>query len=446
MRKLILSGLLITTSLLSATEKREWNLEECINYALEQNIDIKNLRLRYENAKLDLHTSKMSRLPDLSASFGENFDFGRSTGREGLILDRNSANSSLSISSNVALFNGLRTHNQIKANQFAINALTEDLQKANDDLTLSVTGLFMQILYNRDMLRVAQDQVKLSLEQVTRTEALYHSGKVAESELYEALASLAKNRQSVVEAQNSLLLSNLDLAQALEIENTQEFEIIAPIIESALIDAQSHLEGQGALLLSNRVDRPATRAAAWRIKEGEKQIRVAKSAYYPSLSFGAFYSNGYYHIYGSEFAEQNQSFGDQLKNNSRYGLGLSLNIPIFNRFATRNQVKSAKLNVESLKLNLIQAQKEIYKELEQAFYNARAANERFKAAHEAMIASEVAYDYASKRFESGKMNAYEFNEVKLRLSKTAIELSQAKYEFIFRSKIIDFYLGLPIRL
>ncbi|MGL4992676.1 MAG: TolC family protein [Bacteroidales bacterium] len=446
MRKLILSGLLITTTLLAATEKREWSLEECINYALEQNIDIKKIRLRYDNAKLELNSSKMSRLPDLSASLSENFDFGRSTGREGLILDRNSANSSFSVSSNVSLFNGLRTHNQIKATQFAIQALTEDLQKANDDLTLSVTGLFMQILYNRDMVKVAQEQVKLSLEQVTRTEQLFNSGKVAESELYETLASLAKNKQSVVEAENTLMISNLDLAQALEIDNTQEFEIKPPVIESALIDAQSQLEGQGELLLSNRVDRPATRAAAWRIKEGERQIKVAKSAYYPTLSFGAFYSNGYYHIYGSEFADQNLTFGDQLKNNSRYGLGLSLNIPIFNRFATRNQVKSAKLNVEVLKLNLIQAKKDIYKEIEQAFYNAKAANERFKAAHEAMLASEVAYEYASKRFESGKLNSYEFNEVKLRLSKTAVELSQAKYEFIFRSKIIDFYLGLPIRL
>lgn len=445
MRKLILTSILLT-SILSAQAEEAWGLEATIRYALEQNISLKNIRIQRENAQLSLQTARLSRLPDLNASIGESFDFGRSPNREGLIQDRNSANTSFSLNSNVALFTGLRTQNQIKANQFAIYALTEDLQKASDDLALQVTGLFMQILYNEEMHHVAQEQLTLSEEQVVRTEQLVTSGRLAESELHEARAALAKNRQSVVEARNSVQLSTLDLAQALEVEDTQSFRIQTPPIDGALIEAAAQLESRGAILLNQLPDRPALRAAAWRIEQGRKQVNIAKSAYFPTLSFGAFYSNGYYHVYGSEFSDQNVALGEQLKTNSRYGLGLSLNIPIFNRLSTRNQVRSARLDVESRQLTLLQTRKDLRKEIEQAYYNAQAARERFAAAHEAMGASQTAYDFAAKRYESGKLTAYEFNEVKLRLAQTAVQLSQSKYEFVFRSKIIDFYLGVPIRL
>ena len=445
MRRIILSILLITV-LLPTFAQKAWTLEECINYAVEQNLDLKKKDLQRQNSEITLHTSKMSRVADLNAGRGQSFGFGRSKNRDGVLADRNSASSSFNANISAPIFTGLRISNEIAANKLALKAITEELNQAKQDLGIRITNLFLQILFNKELVKISEQQLALSKEQLDKTELLVKAGKSPESELYESRSVYASNEQSLVEARNAYMLSQLDLAQALEIDDTNSFVVQDPLIEESLLSGEALLTEKNSIYETALQNRASVKAAKYRIEESRKNVNISKSAYMPTLSFGANYSNGYYHNYGKENAQYNSSFSDQLKANNSYGLGVNLNIPIFNRFATRDRVKSAKINVVLQEINLIQAQKDLRKEVEQAYYNAVASNEKFKAAEKSLEAAQVAYQYMQQRYDAGKATAFEFGELKNRIGKSEAQLAQAKYEFILRCKILDFYMGKPIQL
>jgi outer membrane protein len=183
--------------------------------------------------------------------------------------------------------------------------------------------------------------------------------------------------------------------------------------------------------------RASVRAEEYRLASSEKTVKVAKSAYYPQLSFGAGYSNNYYKINGFD----NSSFSEQLKNNESKYIGFSLNIPIFNRFETRNNIRSAKLNVKNQEWQLENTKKTLYKEIQQAYYNATGAQEKYKSAAVALESAKKAYEFAKEKFENGRSTTYEFNDASNNLLKASANVSQAKYDYIFRKKILDFYNG-----
>ncbi|MGL5786243.1 MAG: TolC family protein [Bacteroidales bacterium] len=423
-----------------------WTLEMCINYAIEHNLDLQKMDLQKQTSELTLHTSKMSRLPDLNAGLGQSFGFGRSKNRDGVLADRNSASTSLNASLSAPIFTGLRITNEVAANKLALKAITEELNQAKQDLGIRVTNLFLQVLFNKELVNISEQQLALSKDQLTKTEQLVTYGKTPESELYEAKSVFATNEQSLVEARNAYMLSQLDLAQALEIDDTNSFIVQDPLLEESILQGEILLTEKNQIYETALAHRASVKAAKYRIEESKKNVNISKSGYMPTLSFGANYSNGYYHNYGKENAQFNTSFSEQLKANNSYGLGVNLNIPIFNRFATRNRVKSAKIGVVMQEINLIQAQKNLRKEVEQAYYNAVASNEKFKAAQNSLDAAKIAYQYMQARYDAGKATAFEFGELKARIGKSEAQLAQAKFEFILRCKILDFYMGKPISL
>ncbi|MGL5317950.1 MAG: TolC family protein [Bacteroidales bacterium] len=445
MRKIILS-LALAAAMSPAFAQKAWTLEECIRYAIAHNLDLKKMDLQRQNSEISLNTSKMSRLPDLNAGLGQSFGFGRSKNRDGVLADRNSASSNLNASMSAPIFTGLRIANEIEANKLALKAITEELNQSRDDLSIRITNLFLQVLFNKELLKISEEQLALSKDQLNRTELLVKAGKSPESDLYESRASYAANEQSLVEARNAYMLTQLDLAQALEIEDTNSFAVQEPVLEQAMLNGEALLTEKNTIYESALRNRSSMKAAKYRIEESRKNLNISKSGYMPTLSFGANYSNGYFHNYGSENAQFNSSFSEQLKANNSYGLGFNLNIPIFNRFATRNRVKSAKINVVLQEINLVQAEKNVKKEVEQAYYNAQASNEKLKAAEKALEATQVSYQYMQQRYEAGKATAFEFGELKNRIGKSEAQLAQAKYEFILRCKILDFYMGKPIEL
>ena len=443
---LYLPALLICWSVQAQSPAKKWTLEECITYAIEHNIDLKQKEQDQESRKVDLSTSKNSWLPSLNANLGQNFDFGRSPSKTGVIVDQNSANSSFYLQTSMPIFDGFKIPNDIKARKLDLQAATENLYKAKEDLAINVASYFVEALYNKELLTVAELQAALSTEQVTRTESLVNAGKVPLSQLYDIKAQQAKDEASLTEAKNNVNLSLLNLAQMLELERTgQSLDISVPEIEDAIEKYMTSILPPDVVYNNAVAVKPQIKEQEYLLESQKKMLKVAQAGYFPKLDFSASYSNGYYHYSGGTDIV-NSSFSDQLNQNGRKTIGFSLSIPLFNRFQTRNNVRSSRIAILNRELMMENSKKVLYKEIQQAYFNATAAQEKYKATGKSVLASKEAFGYAENKYNAGKSTVYEYSESKTKYSQSLSEQIQAKYNYIFRAKILDFYNGIPIKL
>ncbi len=418
-------------------QTKQWSLEECIQHAIDHNISIKQIEIQKENAEINLNTSQMSRLPDLNAGIGQNFNF--QSGYENM----DQANTGLSISSSTPIFTGFRISNEIAKNRLELKAATESLEKAKEDLSLHIASLFLEVLFNKELLKINQEQLNLSQSQIEKTQALVQVGKVPMSQLYDIESQVAKDEVSVIEAENNLNLAFLDLIQALELEQLTEFDVYAPEFGDVVAEYMSSVQPPH-IIFNNAVQiKPVIKEQEYRLSSAEKTLNIAKSGYLPSLNLGLGYGSNYIYRYN---AENNDPFSEQMNKNKGAYINLNLNIPVFNRFSVRNQVRSAKLNINNQQLALDNTKKTLYKEIQTAYLNATAAQEKYRASDKAVKASSESFKYAQERYEVGKSSVFEFNEARTRFIQSQSEQIQAKYDYIFRTKILDFYNGIPIKL
>ncbi len=449
MRYLIILALSLgfSVAINAQQSEKQWTLEECIQYAIENNIDLKQREQVEEAKRIDLHTSKHSWLPDLNANLGQNFDFGRSPSKDGVIVDRNSANTSMGVYLSMPIFDGLKIPNDIAAKKFDLKAAVENLNKAKEDLAVNVTSYYLQVLLNKELLAIAELQVELTNDQVNKTDALVKAGKVPMSQLYDMKAQLARDEVSLTEARNNVNLILLDLAQSLELERAGiHFDIEEPEIDDAVAQYMGSILPPDNIYAQAVTFKPQVKEQEYLLESQKKMLKVAQAGYYPKLNLNASYSNGYYRYSGGETAITNIPFSDQIKQNERKTVGLSLSIPIFNRFQVRNSVRSARLNIENRQLLMEGTKKELYKEIQQAYYSATAAQEKYISSGKSVEASKEAFIYAEQRYDAGKSTVFEYNEAKTKYAQSLAEQTQAKFSYIFRAKILDFYRGEPISL
>ena len=424
-----------------------WSLEACINYAYANNLQLKQKMEEQEARKVELHTSKHSWLPAVNANMGQSFQFGRSTSKSGVIVDQNAANTTFNINLDMPIFDGFKIPNDIAARKLDLQAAIESLNKAKEDLAVNIASYYLQVLYNKELQRVAQLQVDLDREQVNKTEAMVNAGKVPLSQLYDIKAQLARDEVTLTEATNNVQLALLDLAQSLELEKSdRSFDVVTPQITDAVAENMSSILPPETIFDQAVTFKPQIKEQEYLLERQKRMLKVAQAGYYPKLNFGASYSNGYYHTsMGGEFADT-RSFGDQLKQNGQKIVGFSLSIPLFNRFQVRNSVRSARIGINNQQLLLENSKKTLYKEIQQAYYNATAAQEKYTASDKSVASSREAFSYAQARYEAGKSTVFEFNEAKTKYAQSLAEQAQAKYDFIFRAKILDFYRGTPLKL
>jgi outer membrane protein len=273
--------------------------------------------------------------------------------------------------------------------------------------------------------------VNLSSEQLGRIKEMNKSGRASEAQIYEIEAQKANDELSVVQAASDLQMAILSLTQLLELSSPEGFDVIEPVDNVNFMLSRR----PDAIFENALVSRASIRAEEFRLQSREKNILVAKSQYYPTLSFGGGYSNNYYMINGLD----NVSFSNQLKNNRNEYLGLNLNIPIFNRFATRNNVRTARLYLSLQELQLENTKKTLYKEIQQAYYNAVTSEEKYKSAEVAYKSAEKAFGYMEEKLNNGRATMYEYNDSKTGMTRALSNRTQAKYDFIFRKKILEFY-------
>lgn len=451
MKRIIVGGMMAFLSAMAPANAQEqtapWSLEACINYAYANNLQLKQKMEEQEARKVELHTSKHSWLPAVNANMGQSFQFGRSTSKSGVIVDQNAANTTFNINLDMPIFDGFKIPNDIAARKLDLQAAIESLNKAKEDLAVNIASYYLQVLYNKELQRVAQLQVDLDWEQVNKTEAMVNAGKVPLSQLYDIKAQLARDEVTLTEATNNVQLALLDLAQSLELErNDRSFDVVTPQITDAVAENMSSILPPETIFDQAVTFKPQIKEQEYLLESQKRMLKVAQAGYYPKLNFGASYSNGYYHTsMGGEFADT-RSFGDQLKQNGQKIVGFSLSIPLFNRFQVRNSVRSARIGINNQQLLLENSKKTLYKEIQQAYYNATAAQEKYTASDKSVASSREAFSYAQARYEAGKSTVFEFNEAKTKYAQSLAEQAQAKFDFIFRAKILDFYRGTPLKL
>lgn len=424
----------------SAQQSGGWTLRQCIDYALENNITVKQQDVTRRQNEVQLSTAKNSRLPDLNASASQNWSFGRGLTSENTYSNRNTSSTSLSLGTTVPLFTGFRIPRTIELNKLNLEAATADLGKARDDISVQVAQAYVQILYNIELRDVAQRQIDIDSMQVERLREMYGTGKASGVEVAQQEATLAQSRLTLTQADNDYRISLLTLAQLLELPSPEGFAIVRPDIATLTVDEAAALPLPDEIFQEAIAFKPEVKAETLRLKSTEMSIKIAQSALWPTLSLSAGLGSNYYKTNGFD----TESFGRQMRNNFSQYIGLSLNIPIFNRFETRNSIRSARLDRESQQLRLDDVKKTLYKEIQQAYYNAVAARAQYASSTEATASNKAAFDLMSAKYEYGKANITEFNESKNNWLKAESDLARAKYEYMYDTSLLDFYRGRPL--
>lgn len=426
----------------SLQAQQQWSLRQCIDYAIEHNISIRQTANAAEQSAVEVNTAKWARLPNLNASAGQNWNWGRTqtavknedTGDYSTVyVNTASHGTNMSVSSTIPLFTGLEIPHQYALAKLNLKAAMADLEKAKEDISINIASAYLQVLFNEELHRVALGQVELSKEQYARIAKLAEVGKASPAEVAEAKARLAQDEMYAVQTNNDYNLALLDLSQLIELETPEGFALESPAVRLEL----APLTPPDEIFQIALVSKASIQAAQYRLEGSKHNIRIAQSNFYPQLSLSGSLGTNYY-------STINRTFSQQMSDNFSKYVGFSLSVPIFNRLATRNRVRTARLQRENYSLQLDNAKKNLYKEIQQAWYNALASESKYTSSSTAAQASEASFRLMSEKYENGKANAVEYNEAKQNLMKAQSDELQAKYEYLFRTKILDFYKGKPI--
>ena len=411
-----------------------WSLSDCINYALEHNLSVQQSELTVEQREIELNTAQNRRLPTVSASASENLSFGRGLTADNTYSNSNTTSTSFSLGGNVPVFQGFQITNGIKLSELNLAAATADLEKARDDIRVAVAQAYVQILYNQELLRVAGEQAAHDEELLEQIRERLEVGKVSAAEVSAQQATLAQSRQSEIQAEGNLNIALLDLTQLLELPSPEGFAIVTPEVGDP---SQLLLMRPEAIYEEAVAVKPAVEAARLNVDYAELGIARAKGAYLPSLSLSGGLGSNYYT--NSKFASA--SFGEQLKNNFSQYVGLSLNIPIFQGFSVRNNVRSAELSYRGQQIQLESVKKALYKEIQQAYYNALTAQARFAGSRQTEQSARQHYELTEEKYKVGKAGVAEYNDARNSWLRAESEYIQARYQCLYQTKLLDFYRG-----
>lgn len=409
-----------------------WTLDQCIDYAIQNNVQIRQSDIAAQSRDVDLNSARSNRLPGVSASASQSWSFGRSLTIDNTYANTNTASTSFSIGTDVTLFAGGRISGNIQLTELGLEAAKADLERIRDDVRVQVAQAFIQIVYNRSILDVARNQVTIDSMQVERLTALAAIGKASSAEVSSQKATLAQSRLSVTQAQNNLNMSILTLTQLLDLPSPEGFDVIQPdagAIEFSIPDSPEQIYAQALDI------KPAVKSEELRLEQALLNIDVAKGGYMPTLSLSAGAGTGYY----TSSNRTSDNFGSQMKNNFGPHAGLNLSIPIFSRNSNRNNVRSAQLSMMNQEMQLDNAKKQLYKEIQQAYYNAVASRSRYESSREAEASAQESFDLVHAKYEGGKAGITEFNESKNRLVTAQADVLKYRYEYLFNTALLEFY-------
>lgn len=412
-----------------------FTLSQCIDTAYANSIKLRGQEIDYNRKQILYRQAWHNLSPSLSAGIGESLSFGRSTSADNINRSQNISNTSLGINANWVLFDGLAMKFNIDQAKAQVQAGDANLEGEKRRLALNIASMYLSVLLKKELAAVAEAQLNNTNLQLERVRALVEAQRLPEGEFYTLDAQAGQEEYRLLQARNEVQLSLLNLTQAIEIPYDESFDIAVPTDE----------EMDGILLPDrNEVwetalrNRPEIRKANYLLQAEQITLKSTKAAYSPTLSASAGVSTGYYHRMGAE----NTAFGQQLSDNFSTNVSFNLSIPIYDRMRTPNQVKTQKLAVENAELQVLTVKKEMRVEIDQAYYNALAARSEQLSAARAERSAAEAERYAEEKFTAGRGTAYEYNEAKRTLLQAQSELLQAKYNYLFKIRILEYYMGL----
>ena len=434
MKKIIILAVALACGLSARAQQGPWSLTDCINYALEHNLTVQQSALTVEQREVELNTAQSRRLPSFSASASESLSFGRGLTADNTYSNSNTTSTSFGLHGDLPIFQGFDITNGIKLSKLNLAAATADLEKARDDIRVAVAQAYVQILYNQELLRVAREQASHDEELLNQVRERLAAGKVSEAEVSAQQATLAQSRQSEIQAEGNLQMSVLELTQLLELSSPEGFSVVAPTVD----DPSQLLLMRPEAIYEEAVEvKPSIEAAKLNVENAALSISRAKGAYLPSLSLSGGLGTNYYT--NSKYAAA--SFGDQIRNNFSQSVGLSLSIPIFQRFNTRNNVRTAQINFKSQQIQLESVKKALYKEIQQAYYNAVSAQARFAGSRESAASARQHYELTEEKYRVGKAGVTDYNDARNNWLRAESEHIQARFQCLYQTKLLDFYRG-----
>lgn len=441
--------LLLGNSVFSQSKK--WTLEECVEYALKNNISIKQNELNLKSSEIDKKSAFGDFFPNLNGSASHSWSIGANTNPVTNVRENVTTQySQLGLSSNVLIYNGLQKLNTYRREKLAIIASQYQLDKMKDDIALNVANAYLQILFSKEALKVQTEQLAFDEKQLVRTQELVNVGTIPKGDLLDAVATVAADKQRVTSSENDLFLSKLSLAQLLQLDDLQNFDVAEANYEPE--QSETMLQKPEDIISKAKSDRIELKIAKTNLEIAEKNIKIAKGGYQPSLSAGySFGTNASYsdRLIGVDGSGNPIYAGplpvlDQFSNNKGHNFGLNLQIPIFNGFATKNNVERSKIALERAKIAETQANQDLERNVYTAITNAKGALNSYDSAVSALEARKEAFNYAKEKFAVGMMNAFEFSQAQTLYVNAQSEVLRTKYDYIFKVKVVEFYFGIPI--
>jgi outer membrane protein len=445
----------------------EWNLQQCIDYALKHNIMLQQAEINNMISKNNSNQSKATLLPSLNAGAAHTYNFGRTIDRyTNTFANTQVLSQNFYISSNLILWSGLSQWNNMRASQYAYLAGAESVKQTRNDISLNVATAYINVIYCNELLTIAKNQFSITKQQLDQTEKLATAGTLAKSAVSDVKAQLASEEVNVTSADNNYQIAMLTLKQLMNLDSLNNF-----IISKPDVDVQSaSLTGMSAQNIYETAlkNQPSIKSAEYNFLMSEKYLAAAKGRVSPTISLNGSIGTGYSglakdvvgfnnvtdtlgYIGTTPFTYVRQDpilketpFSDQFKNNVNKSIGVTLTVPLFNGLQTYTSVKNARLSYLNAKLSQDLAEQNLYKTIAQAYANARAALNKYAASKSSVEASEQSFNYAQQKFNVGSISAFDFNTAKNRLLNAQSNLLQAKFDYLFKLKVLDFYQGKPL--
>ncbi len=469
--RICLSGLLFASINMVSFAQKQWSLKECIQYALENNIQVKQQMLSLELSADNLLQSKAALLPSVNASVSHGYNFGKSVDRfTNQFASQQVAFENFYLTGNLTLFNGFQLLNSIAKNRLSLRAGQYDVQKMQNDIALNVASVYLTILFNKELLGIAQEQSRITNQQVERTKILLEAGTISKGTLLSLQAQAASEELQEISMQNNLDMSVLSLIQLLELTPGELTDIQKPEFS---VPETIRLDSRPQQILTMALEtQPQIKSAELKVESAIRDMKIARGGYLPSLMVQGSYGSGY-----SEASQQLKSFSmdgfdtigftagvtpipvlspsfssvyemipwsEQIDANMNKSIGFYLNIPIFNGLQARTTASRARIGVENARLSYLQEKNLLEKDIQQSYADVASAIKKYKAAKKSVDAMKENFFYAEQKFSLGLLNFVDFNEAKKNLAKSESEMLQAKYEYVFKMTVLDFYMGKPI--
>jgi outer membrane protein len=441
--------IILLIGLSSQAQSKQWTLEECVKYALENNISIKQSELDTQTASIDKKSALGNFLPSMNVTTNHSWNIGLNQDiTTGLLRNQTTQFTSTGANIGIDIYKGLQNQNNLRRANLAIIASKYQLQKMQEDIALNVANAFLQVLFNKENLKVQQEQLAINEKQLSRSTELVNAGSIPRGDVLDIKANLALNRQNVVAAENALLISKLSLAQLLQIKGFENFDVIDAI---SVTDEVAILSQSPSVIVEKaKESRTDLKIAQTNLEIAQKNLAIAKGTFQPTIQ--GFYGFNTRISYadvttisgGTIGTKPANPFWTQFSDNKGQSFGAQLSIPIFNGFSAKNNVERSKVNLEKSKIALEQQNLDLQRTVYAAFTDAKGALNANESAISTLEARQEAYNYAKEKFAVGLMNSFDYNQAQTLLVNAQSEVLRTKYDSIFKIKILEFYFGIPI--